>query len=98
MGAIVGGGAIAELGVGDEPFMVYDEDPVTCSYMADEPTPPTSKREEKGTPDLHVVSTLPTVVLRNYTAGGKEDVMDVFAKWVAALVEGQVRFSCRLHL
>jgi hypothetical protein len=94
MGAIVGGGAIAELGVGDEPFMEYDEDLVTYSHKAVVPTLPTSKREERSTPDLHVVSTLPTVVLRNYTAGGKEDVMDVFAKWVAALVEGQVRFSC----
>jgi len=89
MGAIVGGGAIAELGVGDEPFMEYDEDLVTYSHKADVPTLPTSKREERGIPDLHVVSTLPIVVLRNYTAGGKEDVMDVFAKWVAALVEGQ---------
>ena len=94
MGAIVGGGAIAELGVGDERFRVYDEDLVTHGYETDVPTPPTSKREGSGTPDLHTVSTLPIMVLQNYTTGGKEDVMDVFAKWAATLVEGQVRTSC----
>ena len=94
MGAIVGGGSIAELGVGDEPFRVHDEDLVTSGHETDVPTPPTPKREGGGTPDLHAVSTLPIVVLRNYTTGGKEDVMDVFAKWAATLVEGQVRTSC----
>lgn len=94
MGAVVGGGAIAELGVGDEPFRVHDEDLVTHEHETDVPTPPTSKREGSGTPNLHAVSTLPIVVLQNYTAGGKEDVMDVFAKWAATLVEGQVRTSC----
>ena len=95
MGAIVGGGAIAELGVGDEPFRVHDEDFVTHEHDTNLPTPPTSKPEGGGTPDLHAVSTLPIVVLQNYTTGGKEDVMDIFAKWAATLVEGQVRTSYR---
>jgi hypothetical protein len=94
MGAIVGGGAIAELGVGDERFRVHDEDLVTHRHETDVPTPPTSKWEGSGTPDLDAVSILPIVVLQNYTTGGKEDVMDVFAKWAATLVEGQVRTSC----
>jgi hypothetical protein len=34
---------------------------------------------------------LPVVVLKNYSTGGKEEVMGVFAKWAAALVEGKVR-------
>jgi hypothetical protein len=99
MGATAGGGILAELGVGDEPFREHDKDPVGYPHETDVPTPPT-KREGNGTLDLQAVSTLPTVVLRNYTAGGKEDVMDVFAKWATALVEGQVRprFICERKL
>ena len=112
MGPIMGGGAIAELGVGDEPFLEYDEDSVIHSHDTEVTTLPKSNREGRATLDLQAVSTLPIVVLKNYTVGGKEEVMDVFAKWAAALVEGQVRpvprvicerkltakFSCRLHM
>lgn len=90
MGAVAGGGALAELGVGDEPFGENDEDLVGYAHETDVSTP-TSIEERKGTPEPQAVSTLPTVVLKNYAAGGKEDVMDVLAKWAAALVEGQVR-------
>jgi hypothetical protein len=90
MGAIAGGGVIAELGVGDEPFGERDEDLVI--HETEAPTPTTSKREGSKTPDLQA----PIVVLKNYTTGGKEEVMGVFAKWAAALVEGQVRLSCRV--
>jgi hypothetical protein len=96
VGAVVGGGALAELGVGDEPFRKHDEDLVTHSDKTDVSTRPPSKREGRGTPNFHAVNTLPIVVLKNYTAGGKEDVMDVFAKWAAVLVEGQVRLLCHL--
>lgn len=92
MGAVAGGGVLAELGVGDEPFGENDEDIVGNAHETDVSNP-TSIEERKGTPDLQAVSTLPTVVLKNYAAGSKEDVMDVFAKWTAALVEGQVRFA-----
>ncbi|KAH9966490.1 RNA12 protein-domain-containing protein [Russula dissimulans] len=89
MGPIMGGGPIAELGVGDEPFLEYDEDSVIHSHDTEVTTLPKSNREGRATLDLQVVSTLPIVVLKNYTVGGKEEVMDVFAKWAAALVEGQ---------
>ena len=91
MGAAVGGGVIAELGVGDEPFGKYDEELVTHSHEIEAPTPTASKREGVDRPGLQALSTLPVVVLKNYSTGGKEEVMDVFAKWAAALVEGKVR-------
>ncbi|KAI0005857.1 RNA12 protein-domain-containing protein [Russula compacta] len=89
MGSIVGGGIVAELGVGDEPFGEHDEDLVTHSHEMDALTLSTSKRDERGTPGLQAISTLPIVVLKNYTTGGREEIMGVFAKWAAALVEGQ---------
>ena len=91
MGAAVGGGVIAELGVGDEPFGERDEELVTHSHMIEAPNPTTSKREGNNKPDLQAVSILPVVVLKNYSTGGKEEVMGVFAKWAAALVESKVR-------
>jgi hypothetical protein len=96
MGSIVGGGVIAELGVGDEPFGEHDEELVTHPHETEAPTLTVSKREGSKTPDLQAVSILPIVALKNYTTGGKEEVMGVFAKWAAALVEGQVRLSCHL--
>jgi hypothetical protein len=91
MGAAVGGGVIAELGVGDEPFGKRDEELVTHSHEIEAPTPTTSKREGSIRSGLQAVSILPVVVLKNYSTGGKEEVMGVFAKWAAALVEGKVR-------
>jgi hypothetical protein len=91
MGAAVGGGVIAELGVGDEPFGKRDEEFVTHSHEIEAPTHTTSKREGSNRPNLQPVSVLPVVVLKNYSSGGKEEVMGVFAKWAAALVEGKVR-------
>ena len=91
MGAAVGGGVIAELGVGDEPFGKGDEELVTHSHEIEAPTPTTSKREESNRPDLQTVSISPVVVLKNYSTGGKEEVMGIFAEWAAALVEGKVR-------
>jgi hypothetical protein len=93
MGAAVGGGVIAELGVGDEPFEKRDEDLLTYSHEIEAPTPTPSKREGSKTPDVQEVSILPVVVLKNYSTGGKEEVMGVFAKWAAALVEGKVRLE-----
>jgi hypothetical protein len=91
MGAAVGGGVIAELGVGDEPFGERDEELATHSHEIEAPTPTTSKQEGNNRPDLQAVSISPVVVLKNYSIGGKEEVMGVFAKWAAALVEGKVR-------
>jgi hypothetical protein len=91
MGAAVGGGVIAELGVGDELFEKRDEELVAHSHGIEAPTPASSKREGSNRPDLQAVSISPVVVLKNYSTGGKEEVMGVFAKWAAALVEGKVR-------
>jgi hypothetical protein len=85
MGPIAGGGVIAELGVGDEPFNERDEDFVIYSPKTEVST------AKRGGYDPSAVNTLPIVVLKNYTANGKEEVMDVFARWAAALVEEQVR-------
>jgi hypothetical protein len=87
MGAAVGGGVIAELGVGDEPFREHDEELVTHSHETEVPTPTAPKREGSETLCLQA----PIVVLENYSTGGKEEVMGVFAKWAAALVEAHVR-------
>ncbi|KAH9043412.1 RNA12 protein-domain-containing protein [Lactarius pseudohatsudake] len=75
-GGVAGGGVIAELGVGDEPFNERDED-----------FKPGRRNEEYDLSGLKAVNTLPIVVLKNYTANGKEEVMGVFARWAAALVE-----------
>lgn len=88
MGPIAGGGVIAELGVGDEPFNERDEDFVIYSPKTEVPT---AKRGGYDPSGPVAVNTLPIVVLKNYTANGKEEVMGVFARWAAALVEEQVR-------
>lgn len=85
MGSIAGGGVIAELGVGDEPFNERDEDFVIYSPKTEAPT------AKRGHDPSGLVNTLPIVVLKNYTANGKEEVIGVFAKWAASLVEEQVR-------
>ncbi|KAI9466031.1 RNA12 protein-domain-containing protein [Lactarius psammicola] len=86
MGSIAGGGVIAELGLGDEPFNERDEDFVIYSPKSEAPT---AKRGVYDPTGLKAVNTLPIVVLKNYTANSKEEVMSVFARWVAALVEEQ---------
>lgn len=91
LGAIAGGGVIAELGVGDEPFGGRDEDFVSPAVEADVSSLPRARREHNDSLDHQTTSALPIVVLKNYIAGGKEEVMDAFAKWAAALVDGQVR-------
>ncbi|KAI0273842.1 RNA12 protein-domain-containing protein [Gloeopeniophorella convolvens] len=87
MGPLAGGGIMAELGVGDEPFGECDEDFVT------NPDPdrlsPSTRKEGADVVDVQAVNALPIVVLRNYTNGSKEEIMSVFAQWAAALVEGQ---------
>jgi hypothetical protein len=89
MGPIAGGGVIAELGVGDEPFNGRDEDFVSNSLKTEVPT---AKRGGYDPSGPKAVNTLPIVVLKNYyTATGKEEVTAVFARWAAALVEEQVR-------
>ena len=88
MGPIAGGGVIAELGIGEEPFNERDEDLVIYSPKTEVST---AKRGSYDPSSPEAVNTLPIVVLKNYTANGKEEVMDVFARWAAALVEEQVR-------
>jgi len=88
MGAIAGGSVIAELGVGDEPFNERDEDFVIYFPKSEAPT---TKRGLYNPSGLKAVNTLPIVVLKNYTANGKEEIMGVFARWAATLVEEQVR-------
>ncbi|KAH9180374.1 RNA12 protein-domain-containing protein [Lactarius sanguifluus] len=85
MGAVAGGGIIAELGVGDEPYNERDEDSVIYSPKTEAST----AKRGYNLSGLKAVNTLPIVVLKNYTANGKEEVMCVFAKWAAALVEEQ---------
>lgn len=47
------------------------------------------KRNEE---DARAVRALPIVVLKNYNAGKREEVADVFAQWAAGLVDNQVWF------
>jgi hypothetical protein len=91
MGPTVGGGVIAELGVGGEPFGKRDEELVI--YDTEVSTLTTSKREGNKTQDLQA----PIIVPKNYTTGSKEEDMGVLAKWAAALVEGKVRLLCHLR-
>lgn len=92
MGPILGGGVIAELGVGEEPFNERDQDFVNYSPKTELAT---EKRASYDPSGPKAMDTLPIVVLKNYTANGKEEVMGVFAKWAAALVEEQVRTLLR---
>lgn len=87
MGPIAGGGVMAELGVGEEPFNDRDEDFVVHSPKTEVPM---AKRASYDPSGPKAVNTLPIVVLKNYTANGKEEVIGVFAKWAAALIEEQV--------
>lgn len=41
--------------------------------------------------DVHAVKALPIVVLKNYNAGKRDDVLDVLGQWAAGLVDNQVR-------
>lgn len=43
--------------------------------------------------DVNAVRALPIVVLKNYNAGKKDDVLDVLGQWAAGLVDNQVRCS-----
>ncbi|KAI0306739.1 RNA12 protein-domain-containing protein [Multifurca ochricompacta] len=89
MGPVAGGGVIAELGMGDEPFGERDEDCVIYPNEVITPILSAPIREGSNTPVLQGVTALPIVVLKNYVTNSKEDIMGVFAKWAAALVEGQ---------
>ena len=81
---------MAELGVGDE--RVWEADL--------EAAKPRGAARDAGdhvdalpavAPDMDAVGALPIVVVKNFAPGGEmEDVMDVFARWAAALVEGGV--------
>lgn len=42
--------------------------------------------------DVHAVKALPIVVLKNYNAGKRDDVLDVLGQWAAGLVDNQVHF------
>lgn len=42
--------------------------------------------------DVNAVRALPIVVLKNYNAGKRDDVLDVLGQWAAGLVDNQVRF------
>ncbi|EIM82494.1 exonuclease [Stereum hirsutum FP-91666 SS1] len=40
--------------------------------------------------DVHAVKALPIVVLKNYNAGKRDDVLDVLGQWAAGLVDNQI--------
>ncbi|KAI0060858.1 hypothetical protein BV25DRAFT_1839423 [Artomyces pyxidatus] len=89
MGPIAGNGIMAELGTGEEAWKQEDED-VRRVAIAE----PTEMNEvggkERDSEDSLAVASLPIVLIKNFAVGEKEEVMTVFAQWIAALVEGQV--------
>jgi len=92
MGGVAGGGVIAELGVGDEPFLEMDMESQPTGAN-DDGLGRDAEQTTKGSTDRNddVMGALPIVVLRNFAAvAGREQVADVLARWAAALVESQV--------
>ncbi|TFY82063.1 hypothetical protein EWM64_g1954 [Hericium alpestre] len=97
MGYVAGGGVMAELACGDEPFTVADED-VDAHLDLSRAAKETGLSEKGGAgrnavvrdvKDGQDIRVLPIVVLRNFK-GGKEEITGVFAEWVARLIEVQV--------
>ncbi|KAI0317299.1 exonuclease [Amylostereum chailletii] len=87
MGPVAGGGVLAELGTGEEPFGEMDE--------TNRPAPDTEAKEGGIHPartslEADAVSALPIVVIKNFAVGGRDEIMDVFATWAATLVGNRV--------
>jgi RNA12 protein len=94
MGAVAGGSVMAELGVGDEPFLRTDVDS-QLTGVSDKDTGHGPEKTSKVSEDENVeaVDALPIVVIRNFAVvAERERVADVLARWAAVLVEDQVRF------
>ena len=71
---------------GDE--MISEKETLTMQQSNEE-----RKRKERGIRDVQAISSLPTVIIRNYaTKGGanREELLNVLATWAASLVENQV--------
>ena len=94
MGAVAGGGVMAELGVGDERVWEADLEaakPRGAARDAGDHVDALPAVAPDMDADADAVGALPIVVVKNFApGGGREDVMDVFARWAAALVEGGV--------
>ncbi|THH15607.1 hypothetical protein EW146_g4901 [Bondarzewia mesenterica] len=92
MGAVAGGGIMAELGVGDERLWEQDMD-VDATQMVEmrsEGGKGNENRNGEESEDNEDVSALPIVVIKQFKTGKREDILNVFAQWSAALIEGQV--------
>lgn len=99
---IAGNGVMSELGYGDEMMRPEDCDAPLVSpenlYMKSSASTPGSAQIEKEpeirlkTPsDTQALKVLPIVIIKNFaTKRGKDNVIDVLAKWAATLVNNQV--------
>jgi hypothetical protein len=101
MDCVAGIGIMSELGIGDEIMTEADID-VVREKITDAGTNQgmeTSEHEKVATDetvsrqmiaeDTQAVESLPLVVISNYPAKGREDLVNVLAQWAAALVESR---------
>lgn len=93
---VAGNGIMSELGVGDERFEItnflntnsVEEDEVVI--VENEKT----SRKQKVQNSMDITSSLPIVVIKNYTSNfgspTKEALLEALAQWAATLIENQV--------
>lgn len=89
---IAGNGVMSELGVGDEMFgdeMVVQQQ---NQERAEKNTTieETKAKKKQMLEDEEAIHSLPVVIIRNYAASSREDLMDVLAQWAASLAENHV--------
>jgi hypothetical protein len=95
---IAGNGIMSELGVGDE--RMDDDGNVVRAWEDEKIIAKMEKERERErmrrkrlAEEGQAVENLPVVVIRNFSGGGvagKEDVVDILARWAAELVDSQV--------
>ncbi|KAF5330523.1 hypothetical protein D9619_005680 [Psilocybe cf. subviscida] len=89
---VAGNGVMSELGVGDEMF----GDEMVVQQQNQERAEKNMTIEESKAKKKHMledeqaIQSLPVVIIRNYAANSREDVMDVLAQWAASLAENHI--------
>lgn len=91
---VAGNGIMSELGVGDERFEL---DSINAALSPEEEEAIENEKafkKHKAQNSMDITSSLPIVVIRNYTANfgssTKEALLEALAQWAAKLIENQV--------
>jgi RNA12 protein len=93
---VAGNGIMSELGVGDECFEIANSIKTMSSEEEEAMIAENEKafRKQKAQNSTDITSSLPIVVIKNYTANfgspTKEALLEALAQWAATLIENQV--------